>query len=277
MTRAEKLYKRKFSWDWKTKTPLRYNLACRNSTGCWFDNRCDMLLHLDHVSKLYTIGDTIITALDDLSIDVEEGEYIAITGHSGSGKSTLLQIASFLDKPTSGNIYLRDTQIDTFSEADLAKLRNKEIGFVFQQFNLLGKTSALENVGLPLIYANVSDGERKQRAQAMLEDVGLGDRLENTRAQLSGGQQQRVAIARALVNNPSIVFADEPTGNLDSKSSGEIMELLDALHAKGRTIILVTHEADIAAHAKRRISMRDGKILTDSGKARTTVRRKKGR
>ena len=277
MIRAGKLYKRKCSWDWKTKTTLRYNLACRNSTGCWFDNRCDMLLHLDHVSKLYTIGDTIITALDDLSIDVEEGEYIAITGHSGSGKSTLLQIASFLDKPTSGNIYLRDTQIDTFSEADLAKLRNKEIGFVFQQFNLLGKTSALENVGLPLIYANVSDGERKQRAQAMLEDVGLGDRLENTRAQLSGGQQQRVAIARALVNNPSIVFADEPTGNLDSKSSGEIMELLDALHAKGRTIILVTHEADIAAHAKRRISMRDGKILTDSGKARTTVRRKKGR
>ncbi|MEK7458361.1 MAG: ABC transporter ATP-binding protein, partial [Patescibacteria group bacterium] len=196
-----------------------------------------MLLRLDHISKLYTVGDTVITALDDLSLDVEEGEYIAVTGHSGSGKSTLLQIASFLDTPTSGKIYLRDTQINTFSEADLAKLRNKEIGFVFQQFNLLGKTSALENVGLPLIYANVSDGERKQRAKKMLEDVGLGDRLENTRAQLSGGQQQRVAIARALINNPSIVFADEPTGNLDSKSSGEIMELLDALHAKGRTII----------------------------------------
>ena len=236
-----------------------------------------MLLRLDHISKLYTVGDTVITALDDLSLDVEEGEYIAVTGHSGSGKSTLLQIASFLDTPTSGKIYLRDTQINTFSEADLAKLRNKEIGFVFQQFNLLGKTSALENVGLPLIYANVSDGERKQRAKKMLEDVGLGDRLENTRAQLSGGQQQRVAIARALINNPSIVFADEPTGNLDSKSSGEIMELLDALHAKGRTIILVTHEADIGAHANRKIMMRDGKILTDSGRANVTRRSKKGK
>lgn len=237
-----------------------------------------MLLRLNHVSKLYTIGDTVITALDDLSLDVAEGEYIAVTGHSGSGKSTLLQIASFLDKPTTGKIYLRDTQIDTFSEAELAKLRNKEIGFVFQQFNLLGKTSALENVGLPLIYANVSDGERKQRARTMLEDVGLGDRLENTRAQLSGGQQQRVAIARALVNNPSIVFADEPTGNLDSKSSGEIMELLDVLHKKGRTIILVTHEPEIGAHANRKITMRDGKILTDSGRARPktkTITKKK--
>lgn len=231
-----------------------------------------MLLRLDHVSKLYTIGDTVITALDDLSLEVKEGEYIAVTGHSGSGKSTLLQIASFLDKPTSGKIYLRGNQIDTFSEAELAKLRNKEIGFIFQQFNLLGKTSALENVGLPLIYANVSDGERKQRAKAMLEDVGLGDRLENTRAQLSGGQQQRVAIARALVNNPSIVFADEPTGNLDSKSSGEIMELLDALYAKGRTIILVTHEPEIGAHAKRKITMRDGKILTDSGRTRSKTK-----
>ena len=236
-----------------------------------------MLLRLDHISKLYTVGDTVITALDDLSLDVEEGEYIAVTGHSGSGKSTLLQIASFLDKPTNGKMYLRNTQIDTFSEADLAKLRNKEIGFIFQQFNLLGKTSALENVGLPLIYAHVSDDERTRRAKAMLEDVGLGDRLENTRAQLSGGQQQRVAIARALVNNPSIVFADEPTGNLDSKSSGEIMELLDALHAKGRTIIVVTHEADIAAHANRRITMRDGKILTDSGRANVTRKSKKGK
>lgn len=277
MTRAEKLYKRKFSWDWKTKITLRYNLACKCPTECWSDNWCDMLLRLDHISKLYTVGDTVITALDDLSLDVEEGEYIAVTGHSGSGKSTLLQIASFLDKPTNGKMYLRNTQIDTFSEADLAKLRNKEIGFIFQQFNLLGKTSALENVGLPLIYAHVSDDERTRRAKAMLEDVGLGDRLENTRAQLSGGQQQRVAIARALVNNPSIVFADEPTGNLDSKSSGEIMELLDALHAKGRTIIVVTHEADIAAHANRRITMRDGKILTDSGRANVTRKSKKGK
>ena len=207
-----------------------------------------MLLHLDHVSKLYTIGDTIITALDDLSIDVEEGEYIAITGHSGSGKSTLLQIASFLDKPTSGNIYLRDTQIDTFSEADLAKLRNKEIGFVFQQFNLLGKTSALENVGLPLIYANVSDGERKQRAQAMLEDVGLGDRLENTRAQLSGGQRQRIAIAQQLLCSEKFLLMDEPFSGLDPLMVDEVCRLISevAMMDEQNTIIVVTHDITAA-------------------------------
>jgi putative ABC transport system ATP-binding protein len=225
-----------------------------------------MLLRLDHVSKLYTIGDTTITALDQVNLEVKEGEYIAVTGHSGSGKSTMLQISSFLDKPTSGKIFLRDKQIDRFTESDLARLRNKEIGFIFQQFNLLGKTSALDNVALPLVYANVPAEERVKRAKEMLELVGLGDRMKNTRAQLSGGQQQRVAIARALVNNPSIIFADEPTGNLDSKSSHEIMEVLDQLHAKGKTIILVTHEAEIAEHAERIILMSDGKILKDTVK-----------
>lgn len=223
-----------------------------------------MLLQLEHVSKLYHLGDTTIHALDDLSFQVDEGEYVAIMGQSGSGKSTLLQVASFLDLPTSGNIYLRDKRVENFKETELAKLRNTEIGFVFQQFNLLPKTSALENVALPLVYANVTTEERNKRAKAMLEQVGLGDRLENTRAQLSGGQQQRVAIARALINNPAILFADEPTGNLDSKSGVEIMEMFDALHQSGKTIILVTHEADIAQHAKRQIVMRDGKIVSDS-------------
>lgn len=223
-----------------------------------------MLLRLDHVSKVYTIGDTTITALNSVDLHIEEGEYVAVTGHSGSGKSTLLQVSSFLDKPSSGRIFLRDKQIDKFSEPDLAKLRNKEIGFIFQQFNLLPKTSALENVALPLVYANVPAPERQRRAKAMLEEVGLGDRLNNSRAQLSGGQQQRVAIARALVNNPSIIFADEPTGNLDTKSTAEIISMLDALNKKGKTIILVTHETEIAAHAKRQIVMRDGSIISDT-------------
>jgi len=225
-----------------------------------------MLLHVDHVSKMYRMGDTSICALDDVSLEVDEGEYIAIMGQSGSGKSTLLQIASFLDLPTSGKIYLRGKRTETLQETELARLRNKEIGFVFQQFNLLPKTSALENVALPLVYARVSDVERVQRATAMLQQVGLGDRLQNTRAQLSGGQQQRVAIARALINNPSIIFADEPTGNLDSKSGDEIMHMFDDLHKSGKTIILVTHEHDIAQHAKRQIVMRDGHIISDTKK-----------
>ena len=225
-----------------------------------------MLLQLDHVSKLYTLGDTTIHALDDLSLQVEQGEYVAIMGQSGSGKSTLLQIASFLDIPSSGNIFLHDKKVESLKETELAKLRNTEIGFVFQQFNLLPKTSALDNVSLPLVYANVPAEERKKRAIKMLEEVGLGNRLESTRAQLSGGQQQRVAIARALINNPAILFADEPTGNLDSKSGEEIMEMFDTLHKSGKTIILVTHERNIAQHAKRQIVMRDGKIVSDSKK-----------
>ncbi|HKY74288.1 MAG TPA: ABC transporter ATP-binding protein [Patescibacteria group bacterium] len=224
------------------------------------------LLQLEDISKVYTIGETTIHALDHVNLSIEDGEYVAVTGHSGSGKSTLLQVSSFLDKPSSGSIFLHGKRIENFSESDLARLRNKEIGFVFQQFNLLPKTSALDNVALPLIYADIPVQERYRKAKETLELVGLGDRLKNTRAQLSGGQQQRVAIARALVNNPSIIFADEPTGNLDSKSSDEIIEMFDALHKKGKTMILVTHEQEIAHHAQRQIIMLDGKIISDTKK-----------
>lgn len=222
------------------------------------------LLQLEDISKIYTIGETTIHALDHVNLLIEDGEYVAVTGHSGSGKSTLLQVSSFLDKPTDGSMYLHGKRIEHFSEVDLARLRNKEIGFVFQQFNLLPKTSALDNVALPLIYADIPIQERHRRAKETLELVGLGDRMKNTRAQLSGGQQQRVAIARALVNNPSIIFADEPTGNLDSKSSDEIIEMFDTLHKKGKTIILVTHEQEIAHHAQRQLVMLDGKIISDT-------------
>lgn len=223
-----------------------------------------MLLSLEHVFKTYKVGDQEIGALRGIDLLIEEGEYLSIMGPSGSGKSTLLQIMSLLDTPTSGSIRLKNMNVENYSETQLAAVRNKEIGFVFQQFNLLAKTSAIENVALPLVYANVPAKERRERAKKMLELVGLGDRLENTRAQLSGGQQQRVAIARALVNNPVILFADEPTGNLDSKSGEEVMGLFDTLHKEGKTIVLVTHEPDIALHAKRQVIVKDGKVLTDT-------------
>lgn len=222
-----------------------------------------MLLQLKSIVKEYTLGDTTIRALDGVDLEIMEGEYVAIMGPSGSGKSTMLQISSMLDRPSSGNIYLKNRDVTTLSEPEMARLRNQEIGFVFQQFNLLPKTSALDNVALPLVYANRPDQERIERAKTMLERVGLGTRLKNTRAQLSGGQQQRVAIARALINDPAIVFADEPTGNLDSKSGDEIIEMFNELNKEGRTIILVTHELDVAQYAKRIITMRDGKIIDD--------------
>jgi putative ABC transport system ATP-binding protein len=225
-----------------------------------------MLLSLEQVFKTYKVGDQEIGALRGIDLFIEEGEYLSIMGPSGSGKSTLLQIMSLLDTPTSGAIRLKNMSVEKYSETQLAAVRNKEIGFVFQQFNLLAKTSAIENVALPLVYANVPPKERRERATKMLELVGLGDRLENTRAQLSGGQQQRVAIARALVNNPIILFADEPTGNLDSKSGEEVMGLFDTLHQEGKTIVLVTHEPDIAAHAKLQVVVKDGKILSDTKK-----------
>ena len=223
-----------------------------------------MLLTLDRVSKQYVLGDSLIKALDDVSLKVNEGEFVAVMGPSGSGKSTFLQVASILSNPTSGTIYLHDKDVTKYNEVEQAKLRNQEIGFVFQQFNLLPRTSALDNVALPLVYANVPDKERKKRSLELLEKVGLADRVANTPSQLSGGQQQRVAIARALINNPSIIFADEPTGNLDSQSGEEIKKILQDLHREGKTIIMVTHESDDASIAKRLVLMKDGKIKADS-------------
>lgn len=223
-----------------------------------------MLLSLQEVSKHYQMGSTLTKALNKVNFEVEEGEFIAIMGPSGSGKSTFLQVASMLAEPTSGKIILKDKDVTAYNEIERARLRNKEIGFIFQQFNLLPRTSAIDNARLPLLYANVSHKEQMQRAIKILEDVGLGDKLQNTPAQLSGGQQQRVAIARALINDPAIIFADEPTGNLDTKSGQEIMDMLTKLHAEGKTIIMVTHEDDIASCAQRQIKFKDGQIISDT-------------
>jgi len=224
-----------------------------------------MLLNLKHVSKSYKIGDTVIHALNDISLQVKEKEFLAIMGPSGSGKSTFLQVASMLAEPSSGEIFLNGTEVSSYNEIQRAHLRNKEIGFIFQSFNLLARTSALDNVMLPLFYAgyDVNSAESKKKAIDMLERVGLGDRLNNTPAQLSGGQQQRVAIARALINDPSVIFADEPTGNLDSKSGEDIKKILKDLSKEGKTIIMVTHEEDVAEIAKRQIVFKDGKVLSD--------------
>jgi putative ABC transport system ATP-binding protein len=238
----------------------------------------DVVLALRKVKKSYRLGDETIQALRGVELEITRGEFVAIMGPSGAGKSTLLQIASLLDNPTTGQVILSGEDVSQLSESRLARVRNKEIGFVFQQFNLLPKTSAWENVALPLVYAGVSSDERKERAVAMLEKVGLGDRLNNTRAQLSGGQQQRVAIARALINDPTVLFADEPTGNLDSKSGEEIMAMFTQLNKDGRTIILVTHEPDIAAFANRTIRVKDGQVVEDTKKrpvASKGYRRKK--
>ena len=210
------------------------------------------------------MGDNVIKALNNVSLKIEEGEFIAIMGPSGSGKSTFLQVASMLALLTSGKISLKGKDVTEYDEVERSKLRNKEIGFIFQQFNLLPRTSAIDNVALPLVYAKVKNGERDRRAIEMLQKVGLGDRLNNTPAQLSGGQQQRVAIARALVNDPSIIFADEPAGNLDSKSGDEIKKLLIDLNKEGKTIIMVTHEPDDASIAKRLIIFKDGEVVNDS-------------
>ena len=221
------------------------------------------ILELKQVSKIYTLGQQLIPALNKLSLKVCEGDFVVIMGASGSGKSTLLQVASMLSQATEGEIYLKGKNVTEYDEVERARLRNKEIGFIFQQFNLLAKTSAVEQVDLPLIYAKVAEEERRERAIEMLKKLGLGDRLANKPGELSGGQQQRVAIARALVNNPSIIFADEPTGNLDSKSGAEIKKILIKLNKEGKTIILVTHDPNVAKIAKRQILIKDGQIIKD--------------
>lgn len=218
------------------------------------------LVELRNVSKIYRLGDEEIRALDDISLDIEEGEFISIIGPSGSGKSTLMHILGCLDSPTHGSIQLDGVMIQNASSRELASIRNRKIGFVFQFFNLLPKLSVLRNVELPMIYSGIPGKERRDRAMAALESVGMANRAKHRPSQLSGGQQQRAAIARALVNNPRIVFADEPTGNLDSHTGEAILQLFRSLSQKGRTIVLVTHDPEIAAVTPRRIEIRDGKI-----------------
>jgi putative ABC transport system ATP-binding protein len=213
--------------------------------------------------KTYTMGDEEIHALRGISIQIDKGEYVAIMGPSGSGKSTLMNLIGCLDTPSRGTYLLNSKEVSTMNDNELARIRNEEIGFVFQTFNLLPRATALHNVELPLVYAGVSSKERLERAKQALDKVELSQRMAHKPNELSGGQRQRVAIARALVNNPSILLADEPTGNLDSKTGVEIMALFERLHAAGNTIVLVTHEADVAAHAKRQILIRDGQVEKD--------------
>lgn len=221
------------------------------------------LIEIKNLQKTYQTGEISFTALKGVNLAIEEGEFVAIMGPSGSGKSTLMNILGFLDVPTHGTYRFNEKEVEHYGEDALAEVRNRDVGFVFQMFHLLPRMSALENVRLPLIYAKLPTEEQYARAKAMLEAVGLGDKLENQPNQMSGGQQQRVAIARALANNPKIIFADEPTGNLDSHASEEIMNILKKLNKEGKTIIMVTHELDVAEHAKRILTIKDGQILSD--------------
>ena len=222
------------------------------------------LIQARDVTKVYSMGDQTVHALRGVSLDIEEGEFVAIMGASGSGKSTLMNILGCLDLPSTGNYHLAGEPVEQMAPDQLASIRNRRIGFVFQQFNLLPRTTAVENVELPMVYAGVRAVERRARALESLAKVGLAERSTHTPSELSGGQQQRVAIARALVNHPQLILADEPTGALDSQTSEEIMRLLSELNSQGMTIVLVTHEADIAAWAKRRIVFKDGHILEDT-------------
>jgi len=221
------------------------------------------LIHLESVTKVYQAGDVAVHALAGVTVDIQRGEFVAIMGASGSGKSTLMNIIGCLDRPTSGTYFLEDHEVSQYSRNELADVRNHTLGFVFQHFNLLARTSALENVELPLLYGNVPTAERQSRAARALQRVGLGARIHHVPSQLSGGQQQRVAIARAIVNDPRVILADEPTGNLDSKTSVEVMALFQELGRAGITVVLVTHEPDVARYASRIITIRDGLVRSD--------------
>ena len=221
------------------------------------------VIRIENLTRFYTIGEETVRALNGINLSIQKNEYVALMGPSGSGKSTLMNIIGCLDTPTSGQYFLNGPNVAQLSDSELAAIRNKEIGFVFQTFNLLPRLTALQNVALPLVYAGIPEAERLKKAKEVLEQVGLGNRITHRPNELSGGQRQRVAVARALVNHPSIILADEPTGNLDSKTSEEIMQLLDIIHQAGNTIVLVTHEEDIALHAKRVVRMRDGIVESD--------------
>jgi putative ABC transport system ATP-binding protein len=218
------------------------------------------LISLSGIQKRYELGEQIVYALREINLEIQRGEYAALMGPSGSGKSTLMNIIGCLDTPTAGTYILNGKEVSSMTDGELSHIRNQEIGFVFQTFNLLNRLTALDNVALPLVYAGVGKKERTERAKSALNDVGLGDRMSHKPNELSGGQRQRVAVARSLINNPSILLADEPTGNLDTNTSKEIMALFDEIHARGNTIILVTHEEDIARYAKRMVRVRDGVI-----------------
>ena len=221
------------------------------------------LIELKDIMKTYVMGDSVVHALNHVDVKIDYGEFTAIMGASGSGKSTMMNILGCLDRPTSGEYFLDGKEIAGYNDDELAHTRNAKIGFVFQNFNLLSKLTAQANVALPLIYAGVGEEERMERAKKALEAVGLGDRLDHKPMEMSGGQRQRVAIARALINDPPVIMADEPTGNLDTKSSYEIMDIFRKMNEQGKTVIMVTHEPDIAAYTKRIIVMRDGKIVSD--------------
>lgn len=221
------------------------------------------VIRLVDIVKSYIMGDSVVHALDHVNVQIVEGEFTSIMGPSGSGKSTMMNILGCLDRPTSGHYFLRGRDIAGYNDDELAHTRNAEIGFVFQNFNLLPKLTAQVNVALPLVYAGINEEERMVRAARALESVGLGNRLDHKPNEMSGGQRQRVAIARALVNNPAIIMADEPTGNLDTKSSYEIMDIFKAMNDEGKTIVMVTHEPDIAQQTKRILVMRDGRLVSD--------------
>jgi putative ABC transport system ATP-binding protein len=223
------------------------------------------LIELQHIQRYYRMGTELLYALKDVSLEIHKGEYVALMGPSGSGKSTLMNVLGALDTPSNGKYILNGTDVSDMVDNELADVRNREIGFVFQTFNLLPRLSALDNVALPLIYAGVKKEDRIKRAEEVLVSVGLGDRMHHKPNELSGGQRQRVAVGRALVNNPSIILADEPTGNLDTKTSVEIMQLFEDLYNQGNTIIIVTHEEDIAQRAKRIIRLRDGLVEDENG------------